>query len=172
MVGKIFEEINVKFPKTEERLVKAYKSCEKRKKFVSTNEESYSEHLELSKDDLNSLKKEFENKNWRWTIIKSYYAIFHATNALLVRKKGFFSKDYLCAVLALKKENLIPEIVYHQLGDIYEKFSDIFGFAIMFEARKLSQYDTKKWKELIENDAKIALEFAKKYVLFVEEACK
>lgn len=172
MASKIFEEINVRFPKTEKKLQKAYESCEKRKKFVEISEESFMEHLELAKDDLGSIGADFQNKSWRWVIIKSYYAVFHATNALLVNKQGFFSKDHLCAVIALKKENLIPEEVYRELGDIYERFSDIFGFAIIFEARKLSQYDTKKWKELDEGNAKIAYNFAKKFVSFVEGACQ
>lgn len=90
----------------------------------------------------------------------------------LPNKLGFFSKDHLCAVIALKKENLIPEKIYKELGKIYERFSDIFGFAIIFEARKLSQYDTEKWKELTEKDAKIIKNFAQKYVSSVEGACQ
>lgn len=172
MAGRLFEEINVKFPKTEEKLQKAYESCERRKKFVEIPKEFFLEHLELAKDDLNSINTDLENKNWRWVVTKSYYAIFHATNALLINKQGFFSKDHLCAVVALKKENLIPEEVYRELGDIYERFSDIFGFAIIFEARKLSQYDTKRWKELNEEDAGISYGFAKKFVSFVEGVCQ
>lgn len=172
MSTKIFEEINVKFPKTDKRFESSFENCRKRKKFIEISNVSYFKHLELSKDDLNSIKTDFENKNWRWVITKSYYAVFHATNALLVKKLGFFSKDHLCAVIALKKENLIPEELYNELGRIYEKFSDIFGFAIIFEARKLSQYDTEKWKEFKEEDAEIIFNFAKKFVSFVEEECQ
>ena len=130
----------------------------KRRKFLELSKGSYSEHLELAKDDLNSISVDFEKRNWRWVVTKSYYAVFHATNALLVYKLGFFSKDHLCATIALKKENLISEELYKELGNIYERFSDIFGFAIMFEARKLSQYDTEKWKELTEEDAKSTIQ--------------
>lgn len=172
MSSKLFEEINVRFPKTEEKLEKSYQSCRDRKKFVELSKESYSEHLELAKDDLNSISTDFEKRNWRWVVTKSYYSIFHATNALLVNKLGFFSKDHSCAVIALKKENLIPEKLYRELGGVYEKFSDIFGFAIIFEARKLSQYDTEKWKELTEEDAKIVWDFAKKFISFVEGECQ
>ena len=172
MSTKFFEEMNVKFPKTEMRLKSSFNNCEKRKKFVNVSKELYSKHLELAKDDLNSIKTDFENKNWRWVITKSYYAVFHATNTLLVNKLGFFSKDHLCAVVALKQENLIPERVYTELGEIYKKFSDIFGFAVIFEARKLSQYDIEKWKEFREEDANIIYNFAKKFVSFVEEDCQ
>jgi len=172
MSTKLLNGIDAKFPKTEKKLDKSYGNCKKRKKFIEISKEFYTEHLELAKDDLNSIKTDFENKNWRWVVTKSYYAIFHATNALLVNKLGFFSKDHLCAVIALKKENLITGKLYEELGKIYERFSDIFGFAIMFEARKLSQYDTEKWKELTEEDAKITKDFANKFVSFVEESCQ
>ena len=172
MSTKLFNEINVKFPKTVEKLERSYKSCEKRGKFIELSNALYAGHLELAKDDLNSIKIDFENQNWRWVITKSYYSIFHATNALLVSKLNFFSKDHLCAVVALKKENLIPEELYEELGRVYERFSDIFGFAVIFEARKLSQYDTEKWKELTEEDARITRDFAQKFVSFVEGACQ
>lgn len=172
MSTKLLKEIEVRFPKTEKGVSRSFKSCEKRRKFIEIGRESYFEHLELAKDDLNSIKTDFENKNWRWVVTKSYYAVFHATNALLVNKLGFFSKDHLCAIVALKKENLIPEELYTELGRIYERFSDIFGFAVIFEARKLSQYDTKKWKELTEKDAIITRDFAQRFASFVEGECQ
>ena len=171
MSTKVFEEINVKFPKDDLKIEKAFKNCEKRKKFINLSKDLYLNHLEMAKDDLVALKSDFENMNWRWVITKAYYSIFHATNALLINKLGFYSKDHLCAVIALKKENLISKELYKQLGSIYRRFSDIFGFAIIFEARKLSQYDVLKWKELKKEDAEIAKEFAIKYVSFVEGEC-
>jgi len=172
MSSKLFEEINVKFPKTAGRLEKSFENCKKRSKFVDISRNHYLKHLELAKDDLNSITADFDKQNWRWVVTKSYYAIFHATNSLLVNKLGFFSKDHLCAVIALKKENLIPEEVYKDLGKVYERFSDIFGFSILFEARKLSQYDTEKWKDIKERDALITRDFAKSFVSFVEGACQ
>lgn len=172
MSTKIFEEINVRFPKDDLKIEKSFENCKKRKKFVDVSKDNYLSHLEMAKDDLVSLKTDFDNMNWRWTVIKAYYAIFHATNALLINKLGFYSKDHVCAVVALKKENLITKELYIDLGSVYKRFSDIFGFAIIFEARKLSQYDVLKWKELGKEDANIAKEFATKYVSFVEEECK
>lgn len=172
MSTKLFEEITVKFPGDEKKLARAFESCKKRKKFVDVSKDNYLGHLEMAKDDLVSLKTDFDNMNWRWTIIKSYYAIFHATNALLINKLGFYSKDHICAIIALKRENLITKNLYDNLGSVYKRFSDIFGFAVIFEARKLSQYDVLKWKELGKEDATIAREFAIKYVSFVEGECK
>jgi len=138
---------------------------------VDISRDAYTDHLAMAKDDLISLKADFDKDNWRLVITKSYYAVFHATNALLIRKLGFYAKDHMCAVYALKKENLLHESLYLELGKIYERFSDIFGFAIMFEARKLSQYDVTKWKELTKEDADTAKNFAQKYISFVEVQC-
>lgn len=172
MSTKLFNEISVRFPGSEGRLKRSYESCRKRRKFVDVSRNAYSEHLELAKDDLNSIKTDFENRNWRWVVTKSYYAIFHATNALLVNKLGFFSKDHMCAVIALKRENLIPQELYGELGKIYERFSDIFGFAVIFEARKISQYDTLKWRDVGDEDAVAARGFARRFVSFVEGECR
>lgn len=171
MSTKILEEINVKFPKNMEKIEKSYVNCKNRKKYIEVEKEEYKNHLEMAKNDLSSIKCDFESMNWRWVITKSYYAIFHATNALLIYKEGFYSKDHNCATIALKKDELIPPNIYTELGNIYQKFSDIFGFAIIFEARKISQYDVVKWKELSKEDAKIAMDFAKKFVSFVEVEC-
>lgn len=172
MSSKVFKEIEVKLPKNPEALERSYQNCRDRNKFVEVNKEDYSKHLELAKDDLNAISSDYEKKNWRWVITKSYYCILHSTNALLVNKLGFFSKDHLCAVLALRKNNLISEDFFDELKEIYEKFSDIFGFAVVYEARKLSQYDAEKWKEITEEDAMICKTFAKKFVSYVEEKCQ
>lgn len=172
MSSKVLPEIIVRFPKTEKKLEKSFKSCWARKKFIQVENKTYTDHLDMAKSDLSGIKSDHENENWRWVIIKSYYTIFHATNALLVNKMGFFSKDHVCAIIALKKEGLLPKKLYDELGKTYERFSDIFGFIIMFEARKISQYDVLKWKFLDKKDADISWNFAKKFVTFVEGECE
>lgn len=172
MSSKVLPEIIVRFPKTEKSINKSFEGCWRRKKFVKVGKETYRDHLEMAKLDLLGIGTDYENENWRWAITKSYYAIFHATNALLVNKLGFFSKDHICAVITLKKENLIPQNIYEKLGKVYERFSDVFGFIIMFEARKISQYDVLKWKLLDKEDARIAWNFAKEFVGFVEGECE
>lgn len=170
MSTKVLDSIHVNFPSDEEGIASAFESCKTRKRFVEVEREQWKNHLEIAKDDLSALQTDMDGKNWRWVITKAYYAVFHATNALLVAKLGFYSKDHLCAVIALKHENLLSDEIYKNLREIYERFSDIFGFAILFEARKVSQYDVLRWKELGEEDAKIVQEFAKRYTAYVEES--
>lgn len=171
MSTSFFSGINLRFPKNKSALEAAYQNCFKRKQFINLDKNNYSEHLALAKDDLVSIEGDFQKENWRWVIIKGYYASFHATNALLVKHLGFFSKDHTCAIIALKREDLIAQEFYKKLEGIYERFSDIFGFVLMFEARKISQYDVLKWKDLTKEDAMIAYSFAKEYVSYVEEEC-
>lgn len=171
MSMNIFDSISVQFPTQAENVAAAFENCKKRKKFVEIPPDSFQEHLDMAKDDLLALDSDVQARHWRWVIIKAYYAVFHATNALLIKKQGYFSKDHLCAVLALKHENILKEEMYVAFREIYERFSDIFGFAIFFEARKLSQYDVAKWKDLKEEDAMIARAFALKYIAYVEREC-
>lgn len=171
MSSKFFQDISVTLPRTPQRLASTYGNCEKRGRFVTVDRASARGHLGLARDDLASIRADMEHSNWRWVIIKGYYAIFHATNALLVRELGFYSKDHLCAIVALKQKGLLPERLYEDLGSVYKQFSDIFGFAVLFEARKLSQYDTEKWRDIGEDEAMIVREFARRYVFFVEGAC-
>ncbi len=171
MSTEIFDKIETNFPKTQEALDNAFANCQKRKQFIPTRKENFKSHLELAKADLASLERDFKSQDWRWTIVKSYYAIFHATNALLIQKLGFFSKDHVCAILILHRNKLLDAHLFTELKLIYEKFSDIFGFALMYEARKVSQYDAFQWRLLTENDANLAKSFAKRFVSYVEVKC-
>ena len=110
--------------------------------------------------------------NWDWTIIKSYYAIHHAGNALLSKKKQQFSKDHSCLIIALKYHALINQNFFNELISIAENFSDTLSIDIAFEMRKIGQYDVDKWEELTEEDTNKVLEFAKKFISYVEEEIK
>lgn len=167
----VLEKIEVNFPKTAVAIDNAFLSCQRRKQFTKTKKEDWKSHLELAKVDLASLERDFKSQDWRWTIVKSYYSIFHATNALLINKLGYFSKDHLCAIIALHRNNLLDLHLFDELKLIYEKFSDIFGFALLYEARKISQYDTLNWQFLTESDAELAKSFAKRFAAYVERRC-
>ena len=53
--------------------------------------------------------------------------------------------------------------------NINDKFSDILSFDIAFQLRKIGQYGVDEWKDINENDAKIIIDLAKRFVKFVEE---
>ena len=137
--------------------------------FVNDTEEHYKKRLKKAKHDLQRAIDEFQDNTWDWTIIKAYYAIHHAANALFSKKKGLFSKDHSCLLIALKYYNLINQEFFDRLVSIAEEFSDTLSIDIAFEMRKIGQYDVDKWEELTKEDAEKVLEVAKQFAAYVEE---
>ena len=167
--NKMLEKIVPKLPKTKEAIARAFENCSK--KFVTVSNEEFKAHLEKSKSDLASISNDYVKNSWDWVIVKAYYAIHHAANALLVKFNGFYSKDHICAILALKYSELLPETLYQKLRKINAKFEDFTAFDVSYILRKISQYDVTEWKALSKQDAESICAFAKEFVAFVEERC-
>lgn len=164
----VIEDLRSNLPIKEKQIKNFFDSCSNREKFIKLENSEYNLHLEKAKHDLQRAIKEFEDDCWDWTIIKAYYSIHHAGNTLLIKKKGLFSKDHLCLIVALKYFNLVPDKFYKELGNVYSSFSDYFAFELTYSLRKISQYDVVKWKKLNRKDAKLILALAKRFVSFVE----
>lgn len=162
------EEVKIKLPKKERSIENYFESCKRRKKFVNSDPESSFKHLKKAKHDLNRAIAEFKDNVWDWSIIKSYYSIHHAGNALLLKNKGFFSKDHICLIIALKLFNLIDKELFLKLKSIHERFSDTISLDLTFELRKISQYSVDEWEDLTKEDARKVLELAKEFVSYVE----
>jgi len=139
----VIEEIVPQLPKKLEKIKKSYKNCSNLGKFTTVNQEEFSAHLEKAKSDLANVESDFRKQSWDRVIIKSYYSTHHAINALLIRKKGFYSKDHICAILALKFFEIIPQEIY----------------------------DVRKWKQLSKKDAESIYLLAKEIVAFAEREC-
>jgi len=165
----VLEDLKSRLPKRKKAIKSFYDTCLSRKKLIKVENSEFTIHLEKAKHDLQRAIKEFEDECWDWTIIKAYYAIHHAANALLVKKFGFFSKDHICLIISLKHLELIPDEFYEKLRVIHSKFSDFSAFELVYSLRKISQYNVVKWKYLSKKDAESVLEFAKRFVKFVEE---
>lgn len=163
-------EITTRLPAEKERITNFYESCEKRHKFVEGIKDHAEKHLRKAKHDLSRAIREFEDKCWDWTIIKAYYAVFHVGNFLLLKNKGFFCKDHSCLLIALEHHELISKELYKELSDIHEKLSGIFGFDLTFQLRKLGQYDVYEWEKITQDDARLIILIAKKFVQFAENA--
>ena len=165
----VIEQIKSKLQKKEKSILKLFENCVERKKLVADTKDHYKERLEKAKHDLSRAIAEFKDNSYDWTVIKAYYAIHHAGNALLSKKTGNFSKDHQCLIITLYGLDLIPKKIFEELIKINEKFSDTLSLDISFELRKISQYSVDEWKNITEEDAKTILELAKKFVKFVEE---
>ncbi|MDI6738032.1 MAG: HEPN domain-containing protein [Nanoarchaeota archaeon] len=165
----VIEEIIPMLPKSEGKIKNAYENCKPR--FVAVNNKEFSAHLEKAKSDLANVESDFSKGSWDWAIIKSYYAIHHAINALLIKEKGFYSKDHICAILAVRSLNILPWELYSKVRQINAKFADFTGFDVTYTLRKISQYDVRKWRQLTKKDAESIYLLAKEVVSFAEKRC-
>jgi len=164
----MLEKIKIRLPKKEKSIEKFFSSCEKRKKFVQDIENYNEKRLKKSKHDLKAAISEFKEENWDWTVVKAYYAIHHAGNALLSKEKLLFSKDHSCLVIALAHYNLIDKQLFQKLSKIAEQFHNTLSIDIAFELRKIGQYDVERWEDITKEDAEKVLEIAKEFIAYVE----
>jgi len=168
MIYMDVEKIKTRMPKSESSAGKFFSSCNRRRKFVNDTEGHHRNRIKKAKHDLARAEVEFADMCWDWTIVKAYYAIHHAGNALLSRKKGVFSKDHSCLIVALGHWKLIEPEFFRELSEINERFSDTFSMDITFQLRKISQYNVDEWENLSREDARLVLDVAKRFVRFVE----
>jgi len=108
-------------PKTKEKLGKEYARCEK--SFVKIDRALFREYSSLAYEDLESATKE---TNVRWAVTKAYQSLFLMCNSILVRKKGVYSKDHHCLIVALANENLIETSVLTRIYELLKTKEKLF----------------------------------------------
>ena len=94
-------------PKSRKSLETEYRRCVVKKAFVQIPKEKYVDYVRESYADIASAEEEVQ-KSPKWAIVKAYQALFLMTNAVAIKKLGFYSKDHACVLVALMKENVIP----------------------------------------------------------------
>lgn len=60
-----------------------------------------SKEIKLASSDLQSAKKSFKEGNYKWSIIQTYYSMFHSARALLYAK-NFREKSHFCLIEAIR----------------------------------------------------------------------
>ncbi len=130
----IYTTVIVMMPKSENALEREYSRCIKKKKFVQMPKEKYIDYVKEAYSDIASAEQEVE-KSPKWAVVKAYQALFLMSNALLVRKTGFYSKDHGCILIALMKEKVFSRKIIDDISvllknkkkneDFFEEVSDI-----------------------------------------------
>jgi uncharacterized protein (UPF0332 family) len=80
-----------------------FKQCIESKKitpFVS-GKKLVNKEISVAQSDLSDAKAGYENERYKWSTIQAYYAMFHATRAL-VYSKGYREKSHYCLAIALR----------------------------------------------------------------------
>lgn len=170
----ILKENPEEIPKTEAALKNAVDNCVKRNKFVEDDKANAPKYVERSKRDLDTSITDLKNGVYDWSLVKAYNSILFAENALLVGKFGFFSKDHTCAINKLRLEGIIDSGLFDDLRKIYAGKERLFDEAIVsriVEARKIGLYGLEDWKRFTEEDAKIAIDCAKRILKLAIGTC-
>lgn len=94
-----------------------------KKKLVEIDKDLFKDYQEMSYEDLASAKKEESN---RWKITKLYQSLFLMCNSLLVKKKGFYSKDHDCLLITLLYYQILPEDILERIKKVFEEREAIF----------------------------------------------
>lgn len=109
-------------------MTKNFEDCLKKgkiKKF-SRGKNLAEKELKLAKEDLNSAKKSFDDKNYRWCIIQVYYSMFHSARSLLYLK-NYREHSHYCLNYAIRE-------LYVRTGEV-----DIFFIESLSEAKNLRE---------------------------------
>jgi uncharacterized protein (UPF0332 family) len=93
--------------------------------------------LVLAGEDLKMAMKNMEEKNFRWSIIQSYYSMFHSARALLYSKE-YREKSHFCLIESIRTlfcetgklnvsmvESLLEAKNLREAADYYGDFSEI-----------------------------------------------
>lgn len=81
-----------------------FKRCvqERRLLKITPSQEMIQKELESAEYDLKRAKNSLEEEDFKWAAVQSYYAMFHAAKALVL-KKGYREKSHFCLLIALRE---------------------------------------------------------------------
>ena len=114
--------------------------------------------LKLAEEDLKTATKSAKENNYKWSIIQSYYSMFHSARALLYLKK-YREKSHYCLIESIRAlyvktgelnvsliEYLIEAKNLREEADYYGDFSELNSKKMIKKAREF----LKKAKEITE----------------------
>jgi uncharacterized protein (UPF0332 family) len=92
--------------------------------------------LEIAQRDLERAEKTFNDKDYKWATIQSYYSMFHSARALLFAK-NYREHSHYCLIVAMRalyvETRLLPGSLIEALGkgkrlredaDYYDRWSE------------------------------------------------
>ena len=113
--------------------------------------------LKLATEDLKTARETFKDKNYKWSVIQTYYSMFHSARALLYNQ-GYRERSHFCLVEAIRSlyvekdiistfllEALIEAKNLREAADYYGDYSSINAEKLFKKAERFLE----KAKELI-----------------------
>ena len=115
------------------------------------DKEIIDKELKESSYDLEKAQKAFQDKDFKWAIVKSYYSVFHSSRALL-NKLGLREKKHFAISVILEELN--------KQGRLEIKYVNDFNAALY--SREEADYYYNYSKESAEHNLEIAEQFIEK----------
>lgn len=107
--------------------------------------------IRLAQEDLQSAQKSFEEKNYRWCVIQTYYSMFHSARALLYNK-NYRERSHYClgeAIRALYVDDSKLDVILiealkeaknlREAADYYGDFSEINSEKLLEKAEQFAK---------------------------------
>lgn len=81
-----------------------FERCLKQRRLtkIKPSKEMIQKEIKNSEYDLKSARNSMDEGDFKWTAVQSYYSMFHAAKALVL-KKGYREKSHYCLIIALKE---------------------------------------------------------------------
>ena len=118
---------------------------------IKAKEDLIKKEMEEAEYDFDKAKKAFDNEDYKWSIVMSYYTMFHAARALLF-KLGFREKRHFAISVVLEELN--------KKGKIERKYINYFNAAI--SSREDADYRYTYSIRIAEDNLIIAEDFKEK----------
>ena len=83
-----------------------------------------SKETKLAFSDLQSAKKSFEEGNYKWSIIQTYYSMFHSARALLYAQ-NFREKSHFCLIEAIRAFYVEKRILNFEFVEALQKAKNL-----------------------------------------------
>lgn len=131
-------------------MIKNFEDClksEKIKKF-SRGKSLAPKEIRLAEEDLKTARRSFEDGNYRWCVIQTYYSMFHSARALLYFQ-NYREHSHYCLIQAVKElyvklgklepsflEALVEAKNLREAADYYGEYSDANAKKLLNKAGK------------------------------------
>jgi len=81
-----------------------FKKCFQRGKITefSPGKKIFTKELRIAGEDFLSAQKSFSEENYKWSIIQSYYSMFHSARSLIYIS-GYREKSHFCLIEAIRE---------------------------------------------------------------------
>ncbi len=81
-----------------------FECCIKERRLIKIkpSNEMIQKELESAEYDFERARNSFEEGDFKWAAVQSYYSMFHAAKALVL-KRGYREKSHFCLIIALKE---------------------------------------------------------------------